>query len=88
MSIGRPPKLAGDDFAAQFGVLFDQLSPALHRYLTARVGPTVADDLLSETFVMAIRYRLTFDPARGSSRAWLYGIASDGQSHAPVGTGR
>ena len=77
MSGVRPTHLAGDDFAAQFGALFDEHAPALHRYLTARVGPTIADDLLSEAFVLAIRYRSTFDPDRGTPRTWLYGIASN-----------
>ena len=77
MSTIGPPNLAGDDFADQFSALFDVQSPALHRYLAARVGPIVADDLLSETFVQAIRYRVTFDASRGTARTWLYGIASN-----------
>jgi RNA polymerase sigma factor (sigma-70 family) len=77
VSSGRPVDLDGDDFAVQFGALFDEQSPGLLRYLTARVGPTVADDLLSEVFVSAIRYRSTFDGSRGTPRVWLYGIASN-----------
>lgn len=67
MNADQPLELAGDDFAAQFGALFDQLAPALHRYLTARVGPTVADDLLSETFVSAIADRAVDDVSPSGS---------------------
>src|SRR5437763_16441845 len=36
--------------------------------------PSVAD-LTSETFVQAIGSLRSFDPRRGSARAWLFGIA-------------
>jgi hypothetical protein len=38
-----------------FAVLFDRHASAVHRYLGRRVGE-LADDLLSETFLIAFRY--------------------------------
>jgi RNA polymerase sigma-70 factor (ECF subfamily) len=37
-------------------------------------GPD-AEDVTSETFVRALRYRESYDPAKGSPAAWLVGIA-------------
>jgi RNA polymerase sigma-70 factor, ECF subfamily len=39
------------------------------------VGPE-AEDVTSETFERALRYRDSFDPKRGDAGAWLIGIAS------------
>ncbi|OAI38482.1 hypothetical protein AYO39_01125 [Actinobacteria bacterium SCGC AG-212-D09] len=39
------------------------------------VEPQVVADLTSETFVQAIGSFATFDPGRGSPRAWVLGIA-------------
>jgi RNA polymerase sigma factor (sigma-70 family) len=69
--------LSGPDPAAVFGRLFDEHAGDLHRYLARRVGTTVADDLVSETFLVALRGRHGYDPARAGVRPWLYGIASN-----------
>ena len=37
-------------------------------------GPD-AEDVTSETFVRAVRYRSSYDPAKGSPATWLVGIA-------------
>jgi RNA polymerase sigma-70 factor (ECF subfamily) len=37
--------------------------------------PQTVADLTSETFLQAVRSFSTFDPCRGSPRAWLFGIA-------------
>jgi RNA polymerase sigma-70 factor (ECF subfamily) len=71
------PDLSGPDPAAEFGRLFDEHAAALHRYLARRVGTTIADDLVSDTFLTALRGRHGYDPARAGARAWLYGIASN-----------
>lgn len=71
------PDLSGPDPAAVFGRLFDEHAAALHRYLARRVGTTIADDLVSETFLTALRRRHSYDPDRAGVRAWLYGIASN-----------
>lgn len=71
------PRLDGPDPAAEFGRLYDDYARALHRYLARRVGEQTAYDLVSETFLTALRQRHTYDPARAAVRAWLYGIATN-----------
>jgi len=71
------PDLSGPDPGVVFGKLFDEHAGALHRYLARRVGPTIADDLVSDAFLTALRQRHAYDPARAGFRAWLYGIASN-----------
>lgn len=71
------PDLTGPEPAAVFGRLFDEHAAALHRYLARRVGTTIADDLVSDTFLTALHRRHSYDPARAGVRARLYGIASN-----------
>lgn len=61
---------------AAVGVLFERHGDRLRRYLTGRVGPAHADDLLSEVFLAACRRWPAFDADRGSEIAWLFGIAT------------
>lgn len=72
-----PTDLSGPDPAPVFGRLFDEHASGLHRYLARRVGTTIADDLVSETFLAALRGRHGYDPTRAAVRPWLYGIASN-----------
>jgi RNA polymerase sigma factor (sigma-70 family) len=60
-----------------FAALYDRHFGDIYRYVAARVGPQVADDLASETFLTAFRKRHSFDPGRGEVRRWLYGIATN-----------
>jgi DNA-directed RNA polymerase specialized sigma24 family protein len=60
-----------EDFEAAFVRYF----PAVYRFIAARVGSAVAEDLAAETFATAYRRRASFEPGRGSLRSWLYGIA-------------
>ncbi|MEV6237240.1 RNA polymerase sigma factor [Lentzea sp. NPDC051838] len=60
-----------------FAELFDEHAQPLHRYLARRVGVDVADDLVSETFLTAMKGQRTYDPERGSVVGWLYGIATN-----------
>jgi RNA polymerase sigma factor (sigma-70 family) len=60
-----------------FGRLFDDHAASLHAYLARRVGDQVADDLVSETFLVALRQRHSYDTARAGVRPWLYGIATN-----------
>jgi RNA polymerase sigma-70 factor (ECF subfamily) len=62
---------------ASFEEVFDEYHAAIWRYLARLRGATLADDLAGEVFVAAFKGRERFDPARGSLRAWLYGIASN-----------
>jgi len=60
----------------QFAPLFDRHASDIHRYLSRRVD-SVADDLLSETFLVAFRQRGSYREAGAGVRAWLFGIATN-----------
>ncbi|GAA2766491.1 RNA polymerase sigma factor [Streptomyces paradoxus] len=60
----------------RFAALFDRHAPAIHQYVTRRLGRDAADDVTAETFLTAFRIRARFDPARAGVRPWLYGIAA------------
>jgi RNA polymerase sigma-70 factor (ECF subfamily) len=48
----------------------------VYAYVAYRVGDGAdAEDLTSETFERALRYRTSYDPKRGEPVAWLIGIA-------------
>lgn len=74
MSFGNA---AGHRSTSWLGEVYDVHAPALVRYLSARVGAGPAEDLLSEVFEVAIRRQHTFDEARGTPAAWLFGIATN-----------
>jgi RNA polymerase sigma factor (sigma-70 family) len=59
-----------------FAVLFDRHAAAVHRYLGRRVGE-LADDLLSETFLVAFRRRAVWRAVHVEVRPWLIGIATN-----------
>jgi RNA polymerase sigma factor (sigma-70 family) len=59
----------------QFAVLFDRHASSVHRYLSRRVGD-LADDLLSETFLIAFRRRASYRAVHVEVRPWLLGIAT------------
>jgi RNA polymerase sigma factor (sigma-70 family) len=58
-----------------FACLFDRHAAAVHRYLGRRVGD-LADDLLSETFLIALRRRGDYRAVHVEVRPWLLGIAT------------
>ena len=58
------------------GTLFDRHAPALLRYLTRRLGPVDAEDVLGDLFVVVVERRASFDPSATSALPWLFGIAS------------
>lgn len=60
-----------------FEVLFDRHFRAIFRFLQGRVGLPLAEDLASETFVVAFRRRRSYDVSREDARPWLYGIATN-----------
>lgn len=45
-------------------------------FAARRVGPDAAEDILSETFLVAFRRRRDFDTSWDSAKPWLLGIAS------------
>ena len=61
--------------AGAFAVIFDRHFRAISRFLRGRVGGQLAEDLASETFVVAFGRRHAYDLSREDARPWLYGIA-------------
>src|SRR3972149_9722091 len=54
----------------------ERLIRAVYAYVAYRVGPGPdAEDITSEVFERALRYRASYDPKRGEPMAWLIGIA-------------
>jgi DNA-directed RNA polymerase specialized sigma24 family protein len=59
-----------------FAVAYRDNVGELTSFFARRVNePQLVADLVSETFVEAIGSLTTFDPARGTARAWLFAIA-------------
>jgi len=67
----------------RFAVIFDRHAPHIQRYLARRLGREIAEDLVSEAFLIAFRKRSQYDLRQHDARPWLYGIASNlvGQHH-------
>ena len=61
----------------RFGAVFDRYFAEIHGYAARRVGRDAAADIAAEVFLTAFRVRRTFDPGRGSVKAWLYGITTN-----------
>ncbi|HEY9466387.1 MAG TPA: sigma-70 family RNA polymerase sigma factor [Vicinamibacterales bacterium] len=59
-----------------FAELFDLHARAVAAFATRRVGADAAQDVLSETMLVAFRRRADFDASWDSARPWLLGIAS------------
>ncbi len=54
----------------------ERLTQSVYAYVAYRIGPGPdAEDATSEVFARALRYRSTFDAAKGTPAAWLTGIA-------------
>ncbi|MFF0016773.1 RNA polymerase sigma factor [Streptomyces sp. NPDC005374] len=60
-----------------FARLYDRHAPDIHRYAARRLGDSAADDITSDTFLVAFRIRSRYDLARPNARPWLYGIAGN-----------
>jgi RNA polymerase sigma factor (sigma-70 family) len=58
-----------------FTAVFDRHSAEILRYVYARLGPELAEDVTAETFLAAFQGRRRYDGAWPDSRPWLYGIA-------------
>jgi RNA polymerase sigma-70 factor (ECF subfamily) len=59
-----------------FAELFDRHARAVNAFAAYRVGSDDAEDVLSETFLVAFRRRTDFDLSTESAAPWLLGIAS------------
>lgn len=84
MSIPRPATgssyssaaVSADGAVAEFEVVYRANVAGVSAFFARRCRePQAVADLTSETFVQAVASLPTFDPRRGSARAWLYGIA-------------
>ncbi|MGK5553161.1 RNA polymerase sigma factor [Actinomadura kijaniata] len=80
------PLRAGDDATVierslrepeAFAGIFDRYYDAIHGYAARRLGPSLADDVAAETFLVAFDRRDGYDLGRADARPWLYGIASN-----------
>ncbi|WP_026402362.1 RNA polymerase sigma factor [Actinomadura rifamycini] len=59
-----------------FALLFDRYSAMLYRYVSRRLGPQAAEDVVGETFLAAFGKRHRYDLSRPDARPWLFGIAT------------
>ncbi|MEV0752374.1 sigma-70 family RNA polymerase sigma factor [Streptosporangium sp. NPDC050280] len=57
-----------------FAELFDRYSGMLYRYVSKRLGPEPAEDLVGETFLVAFSRRRSYDLSYSDARPWLFGI--------------
>jgi RNA polymerase sigma factor (sigma-70 family) len=62
---------------AEFAPIFDRHFDLVHSYIRKRVGESAADDLASQTFLIAFDRRAGYDQARTNARPWLLGIATN-----------
>jgi len=64
------------DEPAAFAEIFERHARVIVAYAARRVGVHAAEDVLSETFLVAFRRRGDFDASADSAKPWLFGIAS------------
>jgi RNA polymerase sigma factor (sigma-70 family) len=84
-SFARRPERGADavlierslDEPERFAELFDRYHAAIHGYVARRLGRRLADDVASETFLIAFDRRRRYDRSHPDARPWLYGIASN-----------
>ena len=61
---------------AEFQAVFDAHKDAVYRFVWRMArSPVVAEDITQDVFVALLRHPDRFDPARGTQRAFLLGIA-------------
>jgi RNA polymerase sigma factor (sigma-70 family) len=61
----------------RFADVFDRHFLRIHAFASRRLGPGLADDVASETFLIAFDRRQRYDAAHPDARPWLFGIASN-----------
>lgn len=59
-----------------FAALYDRHATTVFRYVAQRLGDHAADDVMSETFLVAFERRDSYDLAVADARPWLLGIAT------------
>ena len=60
---------------AEFQAAFEQHKDVVYRFAWRMSGPAAAEDITQDVFVSLLRHPDRFDPARGTLRAFLLGIA-------------
>jgi RNA polymerase sigma-70 factor, ECF subfamily len=61
---------------AEFQAVFDEHKDAVYRFAwRMSASPAAAEDITQDVFVGLLRHPDRFDPARGTLRAFLFGIA-------------
>jgi RNA polymerase sigma factor (sigma-70 family) len=65
----------------EFVRLFDRHVQIVGAFLASRVGISLAEDLTSETFLIAFSRMRSYDLGRPDARPWLLGIASNLMRH-------
>jgi RNA polymerase sigma-70 factor (ECF subfamily) len=71
-----------------FALLFDRHARTVHRYIASQARHGDVDDLVSETFLTALRTRARYDRAFVDARPWLLGIATNVLRHHRRSEGR
>lgn len=64
------------DEPGAFASLFDRHARVIYRYAAQRIGDDRAEDVMSETFLVAFEKRASYDVAVIDARPWLLGIAT------------
>jgi RNA polymerase sigma-70 factor (ECF subfamily) len=57
--------------------LFDEHVDAVYGYVARRLGSETAADVVGDVFEIALSQSDRYEAARGSERAWLFGIATN-----------
>lgn len=61
---------------AVFETLYGRHATSVFRYVAQRLGDHAADDVMSETFLVAFERRASYDTTIQNARPWLLGIAT------------
>lgn len=61
---------------AVFATLYDRHATSVFRYAAQRLGDHAAEDVMSETFLVAFERRGSYDVTVVDARPWLLGIAT------------
>jgi len=76
VSDGRLMQRSLDDPRA-YGAIFERHFDTLFGYAARRVGPQLAEEIVTETFTQAFDRRRAFDFDRDDAAPWLFGIAAN-----------
>ena len=60
---------------SRFTPIFERHFSTIYRFTARRIGPELAKDVASETFVVALTRLESFNSRHDSALPWLYGIA-------------